>query len=136
MLKSDCSYHCSNILLYTDELVCLYQTCKNGDCITQYEVCSEDPNTPVVRSTCHAVFIVDAETGNVTSTKQCFDDPHSECPEKCIPEQHGFITGLHDCCCIGNLCNDVNATGITSCIYMTSVHLSVCLLSTTTVFWA
>ena len=65
------------------------------------------------------MFVVDADTGNITSTSQhCFVDD-SACPNKCTPKLHTDFQDfqLYNCCCIGNLCNDVslNLTGTDKC---------------------
>ena len=97
--------------------MCVYRNCTGDDCDTQYEVCSENPafNISTVRYTCSAIFIENADTGNITTYQRCFTDAHSTCPTKCTPT---FVQGfteisLYSCCCVGDLCNNVilNVTG-------------------------
>ena len=105
------------LLHCADELVCIYQNRNTGDCDIKYEVCSENPlfvNRTAERHICHAVFIVDMETGSHVVNRDCFDDPHSLCPEERVPELHATIPNnieLYTCCCVSNLCNRVNYTG-------------------------
>lgn len=125
---------CICIFPYADQLVCINRDCTSDEeCVTSYEVCSENPvyeNETVVRFTCHALFLVNSNTSVTTTSQQCLNDPHSPCPVNCklssLPLSD--TTTLHDCCCTGNLCNDVklelNGTGTLICVW--SVHICVC----------
>ena len=105
--------------------MCVYRNCIGDDCDTQYEVCSENPafkNVSTVRYTCNAILIEIADTGNITTTQRCFNDPHSTCPTNCtLTFEQGFTEiSLYSCCCVGDLCNNVtlNVTG-------TDKHISI-----------
>ena len=96
--------------------MCAYQKCTVGDCGIRYEVCSENPfyaNMATGRHICHAVFVVDIEMGNFTVDQHCFIDSYSHCTEECKPDLHSVVEvkdALYDCCCIGNICNNVTFT--------------------------
>ena len=102
---------CVYIFSYTDQLVCLNGMCSISDeeCDTSYEVCEENPvyeNETVIRYICHAVFFVDINISSVITTqRQCLNDPHSHCAKNCTLNQ--LLPSVYDCCCTGNLCNDV-----------------------------
>ena len=92
--------------------MCVYRNCGDGDCDTQYEVCSENPafkNVSTVQYTCFALLIENADTGNTTTSQHCFYDSESTCPTKCTPtfERGPAKISLYSCCCVGDLCNNV-----------------------------
>ena len=100
--------------------MCVYQQCTIGECDDiKYEVCSENPvyaNVTGRHFICHGVFIVNTDTGNYTTGQQCFHERYSFCPKECIPVLRSTLKkneALYDCCCVGNLCNNVtfNYTG-------------------------
>ena len=104
--------------------MCIYQECT--ECDIKYEVCSEHPihiNRTAERHICHAVYVVDTKMGNFTTSRQCFDDPHSNCSKECIPDLHSALNhneALYDCCCTNkNLCNNItfNFTGMQYRVY-------------------
>ena len=92
-------------------------------------MCSENPlyvNTAISQFICYAAFFVNTENGNQLVTRRCFYDPHSYCPEECVPVLHVLFESdseaLYDCCCVGNLCNQINNTGKTSvCIRIADI---------------
>ena len=113
----------------TDDLVCLNQKCTNDVCgPIGYEVCSEHPNFGKLtsRHICYALFIVNEDT--LKSMYYCFNDEDSHCAEECKPAQH-LNTTIYDCCCIGNMCNNVtlDLSGLT--LLFVYVRTCVCILT-------
>ena len=88
----------------------------NDEC---YEVCEEDSsyeNHTETRFTCYAYFNVNTSTNSITRTVQhCWSELDSHCPKDCKLAQFFPGSSIYDCCCTGNLCNDVilelNGTG-------------------------
>ena len=103
--------------------MCIYRDCPGDECDTKYEVCSENPLFKGLSSqeyTCYAVFTVSTDTDNITAFQQhCFVEEF--CSNKCTLELHpsDIVTDskIYDCCCTGNLCNNVslNLTGTEKC---------------------
>ena len=93
-------------------------------------MCSKNPSFPnPERHVCYAVIFLKPPSSNYTITQHCFDDIHSTCTSECVPEMHGGISTIYDCCCIGNVCNDLdfdNFTGTYNILCCPSVCLSVC----------
>lgn len=104
--------------------MCINHKCDNDTCVTGFEVCEENPanvGREVGRHVCYVAFFVGDDGGRVTKTQHCFDDEHSMCHEKCKLERHTAVLSIYDCCCTGNLCNDVkfNMTGVLSvCLFI------------------
>jgi len=128
-------YHFHNTLIFfsIDQLVCIHHNCDDSICVTGYEVCEENPmnaGREVGLHVCYVSYLPD--NGTVTKVQYCFDDEHSGCTEECVLKLHGSFP-LYDCCCTGQLCNDVefNPTGV---LFVYCICLIVCLfvcLSTT-----
>jgi len=110
----------------TDQLVCIHHNCNDGICVTGYEVCEENPmnaDREVGLHVCYVSYLPD--NGTITTVQYCFDDEYSGCTEECVLKlQRNYQ--LYDCCCTGQLCNDVkfNTTGMLSVYH---ICLIVCL---------
>ena len=125
---------CMTLILYADELVCLYHQCDNDVCGTQYEVCSESPlygNFTRGHHICYAVFVVELDTLNHRLIQHCFADQDNICTGKCTPRLHSLIgpnNALVGCCCREDLCNNVtfDPTDLLCVCLCVCVCVSVC----------